>query len=119
MTLLHKNKYIIALLFLAAIAISGCAEINPFEMPGEVIRRPLGPASIKIGMSKEEVVSKWGEPDIVNKLAVENVIGGINEEWVYKAKRYTPIPIDAGYLNKTQYLYFDGNNLARISDEPR
>ena len=116
---LSKNEFTVLLMLVAIIAISGCAEINPFEAPGEVIRHPLGPESIRVGMSKEEVISKWGESDIVNKLSAKDASGSQEEEWVYKARRYTPIPLDAGYLHKNKYLYFDGNNLTLITDEPK
>ena len=116
---LSRKEFIIVLIAASAIAISGCAEIDPFEAPGEVIRHPLGSESIRVGMSKEEVMSKWGEPDIVNTLPVKDVSGSQGEEWVYKARRYAPIPLDAGYLHKNKYLYFDGNNLTLINDKPR
>ena len=114
-----KGVLIMLLLALGALAISGCAEIDPFETPAEVIRHPLGTESIRIGMSKEEVISKWGEPDITNKLPATDVSGSQGEEWVYKARRYTPVPVDVGYLHKNKYLYFDGNNLTLISNEPK
>jgi len=98
---------------------AGCAEINPFEAPGEVLRHPLGSESIRIGMSKEEIILKWGEPDLMNKLSSQDASGSEGEEWVYKARRYTPVPVDAGYLHKNKYLYFDGNNLTLISNEPK
>jgi hypothetical protein len=101
------------------IIINGCAEIDPFKTPGEVMRHPLGPESIRVGMNKEEVISKWGEPDIVNRLPATDASGSPGEEWVYKARRYTPVPLDTGYLHKNKYLYFDGNNLKIISDEPK
>ncbi len=112
-----KNEFIVILLCTVAITLGGCAEINPFEAPGKVIRHPLGTESIKIGMSKEEVISKWRKPDIINELGTTDASGTQREVWVYKARRLTPVPIDAGYLYKNKYLYFDGNNLTRISDE--
>lgn len=115
---LSKNNFIILLILVGVATVSGCAEIDPFEAPGEVIRHPLGRESIRVGMSKEEVISKWGEPDIVNTLPAKDASASQGEEWVYKARRYTPVPLDAGYLHKNKYLYFDGNNLTLISDEP-
>ena len=119
MALLSKHESVILLILLISATISGCAEIDPFKTPAEVIRHPLGQETIRVGMSKEEVISKWGEPDIINKLPVKDASGSQGEEWVYKAKRYTPVPLDSGYLHKNKYLYFDGNNLAGISSEPR
>ncbi len=114
-----KNTLLILSLVGGIFAINGCAEINPFEAPAEIIRHPLGSESIRVGISKEEVIAKWGEADLVNKLTTTDASGSQGEEWVYKARRYTPIPIDVGYLHKNKYLYFDGNNLTAISDEPR
>ena len=123
-----KERRVVASLRIALIAlmttlgffaISGCAEINPFETPGEVIRHPLGSESIRAGMSKEEVVSKWGEPDLVNRLQATDASRSQAEEWVYKARRYTPVPLDSGYLSRNKYLYFDGNSLTAITDEPK
>ncbi|MBL7071769.1 MAG: hypothetical protein ISS26_06340 [Candidatus Omnitrophica bacterium] len=114
-------KKIINSLLLVSICLAacGCAEIDPFTAPGEVIRNPLGRENIRVGMSKDEVVSNWSEPDIVNILPAKDAIGSQGEEWVYRARRYTPVPLDSGYLNKNKYLYFDGNNLVAIMDEPR
>ena len=114
-----RNEFIAILLCIVAITSGGCAEINPFETPSEVIRHPLGTELIKTGMSKEEVISKWGKPDLVNELGTIDASGTQQEEWIYKAKRLTPVPIDSGYLYKNKYLYFDGNNLTLISDEPK
>ena len=114
-----KKWLVLLLLSGIGLAIGGCAEIDPFETPAEVIRNPLGPESIRVGMTKEEVASKWGEPDLVNELPSRDASGSRGEEWVYKAKRYTPVPLDSGYLNKNKYLYFDGNNLTFIGDEPK
>ena len=114
-----KNTLVFLLVALGILAIGGCAGIDPFEAPGEVLRHPLGRESIRAGMSKEEVISKWGEPDITNTLPPTDASGSQGEEWVYKAKRYTPVPLDTGYLHKNKYLYFDGNNLTTISSEPK
>ncbi len=113
-------KYRIApLLFLLMVCIAGCAEINPFEVPGEVLNHPLGTESIGTGSAKEEVIREWGKPDIINKLGAQDETGTQREEWVYKARRVTPVSVDAGYLSKNKYLYFDGNHLTLISSEPK
>ena len=119
MTSSYKSYITLSLLFILAMGIYGCAEINPFEAPEEVIRHPLGTESIKIGMSKEEVIKKWGKPDIINKLGAQDATGSQREEWIYKARQYAAIPVDAGYLSKNKYLYFDGNNLTLIADAPK
>ena len=115
-----KNKYVLyAALLLAAFTLQGCAGINPFEAPQTVLNHPLGTESIGIGMSKQEVLSVWGKPDITNKLGFSDSSGTQIEEWIYKARDYSPVSVDAGYLSKNKYLYFDGNNLTKISNEPK
>lgn len=120
MTAMHNKRCAMTLLLAAlAIGIYGCAEINPFEAPEEVIRHPLGTESIRTGMTKEEVVKEWGKPDVINKLGSQDATGTEKEEWIYKGRRYAGIPVDAGYLSKNKYLYFDGNNLTLLADEPK
>ncbi len=97
--------------------IVGCAgieEITP--APQEILKRPLGTDSVKVGMTKDEVRSLWGEPDQINYVKNENRWAGEREEWVYKGK-YETLPVDAGYLFKTKKLYFDGENLTNIVEE--
>lgn len=121
MNFIDKKYYIngLFLSFLLIISISGCAEINPFEVSGEVLNHPLGTESIGIGSTKEQVIKEWGKPDIVNKLGAQDRTGTEKEEWIYKARRITPIAIDAGYLSNNKYLYFDGSHLTLISNEPK
>ena len=114
------KKYFVGLLsFLIVLSVAGCAEINPFEAPQEVIKHPLGTESIRTGSRKEAVIKEWGKPDIVNKLGAPDQSGTLKEEWIYKSRPISPIPVDAGYLSKNKYLYFDGNYLTLISDEPK
>lgn len=116
---MNKKYYIAFLSFLLAVCAAGCAEINPFEVPVEVLNHPLGTESIKTGSTREEVIIEWGKPDIINKLGAQDETGTEREEWIYKARRITPVSIDAGYLSKNKYLYFDGNHLTLISNEPK
>lgn len=104
-------RYAVILILLSFI-ISGCAEIEP-PSPEEILRHPLGKGPLSIGMVKEEVVSIWGEPDVINQEDGISRTGTVKEEWVYHA-RYSNIPLDAGYLSKTRHLNFDGNNLVRF-----
>ena len=119
MNLPDKKYLMFFLLFLLVVRAVGCAEINPFEAPAEVLKHPLGTESIRTGSTKEAVIKEWGKPDIINKLGAEDETGSLKEEWVYKSKLISPIPVDAGYLSKNKYLYFDGNHLTSISDEPK
>lgn len=108
---LFKSVFVIILIsFLGA-----CADITP-PTPEYVLKRPLGTDSVKLGMTKGRVKELWGEPDQVNLIEDEKRWGGRREEWVYVA-RYSTIPVDAGYLSRTQKLYFDGENLTNIVKE--
>ena len=67
-----------------------------------------------IGMTKDEVVSIWGQPDVINKIGISKGLGGTKkEEWIYHPS-YSGVPVDKGYLSKARYLYFDGNNLVSV-----
>ena len=107
-----SNFFIImcALIFLA-----GCAEMD-IPTPKDIIQKPLGTDSIRRGMNKDQVRALWGEADNISYEKIEEA-GTLRsrEVWIYKA-RYSAIPVDADYLSKTKYLYFDGNSLAKISD---
>ena len=99
------------------LSLAGCADI-PIPTPGELIERPIGTSSVKIGMTKDRVRELWGEPDQVNLAEDKEKWGGTRVEWVYSA-RYSAIPVDAGYLSKTKKLYFDGENLTNIVEDKR
>ena len=115
-----KKTYILYFLISASsvFIITGCAEIQPFEAPGEVLRHPLGTDPVRLGMTKNEVEALWGPPDQINTMGTADQWGLPKEEWIYKA-RYSKIPIDKGYLYKTKYLYFEGEILTSFGDEPK
>ncbi|MFH1411169.1 MAG: outer membrane protein assembly factor BamE [Candidatus Omnitrophota bacterium] len=102
-------------IFLLSFLSAGCAEM---EMPGtaEILRDPLGKGTVTVGMTKEQVVLVYGDPDI-KQTVTSDAWGGSREEWFYKA-RYSALPVNAGYLSKDLYLYFDGDSLTNISVDP-
>jgi len=106
---------IIALIVLMGAMLIGCAIIENIPTPQDVLRKPMGTESIKIGMSKAQVESLWGKPDDISMVENKDRWGGAREMWVYTAQ-YDSIPVNAGYLSKTQKLYFDGDNLTNISE---
>lgn len=93
----------------------GCAGIQPPDTD-EILRHPLGTESVKLGMTKAEVESKWGKPDEVRMIEDPKRWKDPREEWVYRPNIGSSIPVDAGFLSKTKRLCFDGNNLTDISD---
>ena len=94
--------------------IVGCAALS-VPTPNDVLKKPFGTESIKIGMTKQQVESLWGKPDDIKMVEDKTRWQGPREMWVYRAQ-YGAIPVDAGYLSKTQKLYFDGKNLTDISE---
>jgi outer membrane protein assembly factor BamE (lipoprotein component of BamABCDE complex) len=94
-------------------ALIGCSTIAP--IPEDIANHPFGTESIRVGMSKNEVESKWGKPDEVKTIEDKEKWKGSREVWVYHAN-YSAIPVDAGYFSKTKKLYFDGDNLTNISE---
>jgi hypothetical protein len=93
--------------------ICGCSTLA-IPSPDDIIKKPLGTESVKIGMTKGRVESIWGKPDQVTTIENKEKWASPREVWTYDA-RYGAIPVDAGYLSKTQKLYFDGDNLTEIS----
>ena len=84
--------------------------------PQEIIKTPIGTSSVKIGMTKNQVVDLWGEPDSKRTMENADKWAGTREEWLYRG-RYKNLPVDAGYLSKTKKLYFDGDNLTNIAED--
>ena len=97
------------------ILLAGCADI---EVPqGErFLKDPAGEGSLKTGMTKAQVVSVYGEPDIKGTV-ISDEWNEPREEWIYNATA-SVLPVGAGYLSEDLYLYFDGKNLTNISRKP-
>lgn len=116
---ISKNIYILFSLVVLAVSsalLAGCAGIDPFDAPKEIMKNPLGSSPLRIGMSKDQVKSIWGEPDQINALEPADEWQTPRAEWVYLG-RYTKIPLDKSYLFKSKYLIFDGDNLVCVGDE--
>ena len=111
-TLLSGFKLLLA--FSIFLCLSGCAVVETFPTPKEIVTKPLGTESVKKGMSQNEVRSIWGAPDQVNEVEDKERWGGKRTEWVYFGR--SKLPIDAGYFHKTQRLYFDGDSLTNITE---
>ncbi|MCK5451468.1 MAG: hypothetical protein KAI70_06860 [Candidatus Omnitrophica bacterium] len=108
-----KKQQILGLMLLAVVfAVSGCADI---EVPGtkQILSEPLGNPTVKIGMTKDEVLTIYGEPDL-KRSVVSGEWSDSREEWYYRG-RYPSLPVGASYLTEDLYLYFDGENLTTIS----
>jgi len=108
-------KYII-ILYIAAVCV-GCSEFD-LPTPEYILKRPIGTESVKIGMTKDHVMELWGGADekYFEKIEEAGIVRN-REVWVYRG-RYEGVPVDAGYLSKTKYLYFDGINVTNITEKP-
>ena len=104
----------LAVFLLLPILFFGCAGIEP-PSPREILENPLGKGPLRIGMTREEVRSLWGNPDQVNKQNSDS-LGSFKEEWVYEARYPGALPADVGYVSKSKYLVFDGENLVSFRD---
>ena len=109
------SKYKLAVLFVLACLLTGCADFDA-PRPMQIIKTPIGPDAAKIGMSKSEVLSLYGDPD-AKRAVIADKWSGEREEWFYKA-RIAGLPVNADYLADDLYLYFDGNSLTTISRRP-
>ncbi|MFQ5952007.1 MAG: outer membrane protein assembly factor BamE, partial [Candidatus Omnitrophota bacterium] len=93
---------------------AGCADI---EIPktSQLIKNPL-PNTVRVGMTKDQVVDIYGDPNIKDTV-VSDKWAGTREEWIYKAEM-SALPVSTNYLGEDLYLYFDGDNLTNVSKEP-
>lgn len=104
------------LVFLCLCAlVAGCADI---EVPKteNLLKEPLGGGSLKIGMTKDQVVDLYGDP-VTKSMVTSAEWNEPREEWFYRAT-YSALPVGAGHLSEDLYLYFDGENLTTISRKP-
>lgn len=82
----------------------------------DLLKVPLGDGGLNPGMTKAQVVQRYGDPDI-KSLAESKEWKEPREEWFYRAT-FDALPVNAGYLSEDLYLYFDGDNLTNISKKP-
>lgn len=112
----RTDSRVMSLAFIMIISIlpllCGCSTLA-IPHPDEIISKPLGTESVKIGMTKHQVESIWGKPDQVTMVEDRKKWSSPREVWTYNAQ-YSAIPVDAGYLSNSQKLYFDGENLTEI-----
>ena len=112
-----KFFYYFLILALSFTYLTGCGD-GSFPTPQEIIKQPIGPDSIKRGMPKDRVKDLWGEPDEVSYEEIaDNGQTRFREVWVYR-KWAGMIPVDADYLSKTKYVYFDGSSVTNITETP-
>ena len=109
-----NNIKLILVVFLF-INLAGCADIT-LPTPKDIIEKPIGAGSVKIGMTKSQIKEIWGGPDQVNYIENDERWGGPREEWVYFPMSSKTLPVGYGYFSKTRKLYFDGENLTNLVD---
>ncbi|MBF0252931.1 MAG: hypothetical protein HQL29_03860 [Candidatus Omnitrophica bacterium] len=110
-----SNCFVLMFLFVSVFLFYGCAEFD-VPTPGKILNNPMGSSIVKIGMTKNEVNSLYGTPDL-KRTVYSTDWEAPREEWYYKANMNI-LPISAGYLTDDVYLYFDSNSLTNISDAP-
>lgn len=104
-----KRLYLVLSIMLIY-SLSGCAEIEP-PNPEAIISPWSSMPNIRLGDTKEDVLSRWGEPDEKRQVGVDE-LGVAKEQWLYYG-RYPMVPVDYQYVSKTKHLYFEGNILVR------
>lgn len=113
---MKKSHMINALIVILFFTLSGCAEIET-PQPAQIIKNPIGPSAAKIGMTKSQVTSIYGDPDVKSAAIASDAWEEEREEWLYRA-RVDTLPVSADYLAEDLYLYFDGDRLTNISKTP-
>lgn len=104
---------VILALSAGVICLAGCAGIEP-PNPNSILKHPLG-TMLRVGLTKDQILAQWGEPDL-KEYDDAGKWGNAKEKWTYYA-RYGEVPVNAGYLSKTQYLFFDGKNLVKFTEQ--
>lgn len=94
---------------------AGCAYFD-MPTPKEIIKQPIGTITLRRGMSKDEVISKWGKPDSKKEYTTCDPMGICKEEWTYNA-RVGRSPFESNYFSKTQRLFFDGESLTNWTQD--
>ncbi len=92
---------------------SGCAEIKT-PTPLDVLKAPLGKNPVEIGMTRAEVLERWGDPDEINPDFIDEKRERM-EQWIYFA-RYPKDPFQINYLATNKYVYFVGERAIRIHE---
>ncbi|HBA88530.1 MAG TPA: hypothetical protein DCZ75_11285 [Geobacter sp.] len=72
---------------------------SPYKMWTKKINKHIEEGKIFIGMSAEQVVASWGEPDDMNRSVGK---WGVHEQWVYRGAN--------------TYLYFENDKLTSFQD---
>lgn len=103
------------LFFLAIVTVlCGFGDMRPtgFERVGSgMFQEPL-----RLGMSKGEVRSRWGEPDHMEPIAGDK-LGLQREEWIYEGRSKSTAVFDYRFFYPTQRLVFEGDSLIKIGTE--
>lgn len=108
---LHRIAGIVSLLVVAG---TGCSDfIAPTGKYAVTHPWDAGPP-ISRGTSKAEILEKWGQPDTIVPLGVDE-LGLPKEEWIYQAK--ADVPIDYRYLSKNKRIVFTGDHVTGWHDE--
>jgi len=102
-----SNKFILICLSAALVSFSGCSSFSPYKMEirqGNYIS-PEMRKKIKVGMSRQQVISVLGSP------LVSDVFHANRWDYIYRFE-------DKGKLVEQQHLtlYFDGDFVKRIED---
>jgi hypothetical protein len=114
----RMNKILIYLLGGAIVlGTVGCAVLEPTDPKNKLSSHTIGFGPINIGMTKDEIRSLWGDPDIIRYVGESQDLGQTSkEEWIYYG-RISQLPVNYGYLAKALHLYFDGQNLTGYKQE--
>jgi len=101
-------RYVMILCIVVGIFTAGCAGIEP-PSPNRLMPPWNGASPLHLGDSKDLVLDKWGEPDRIAQIGVDDV-GLVQEEWIYDGT-YPVLEIESKILAKSESLIFTGNAL--------
>ena len=102
-------RIFISLILLVLMA--GCSDFKSPTQNLTVESVVGGGPSLAVGMTQDDVLSKWGHPD-EKKQAGDTRWGAPKEIWIYRAW-FPAVPVDYRYVSKGRRLFFEGDSLVR------
>jgi len=104
----------IILMAIGLMLLSGCADVKT-PSAHYALTHPLSTKTMVVpGTSKEEVIEKWGEPNEIVDVGVDDM-GLKKEAWIYEAW-FPGVPLDHKHFSRRKKIYFVGDHVIYYED---
>lgn len=104
----------IILMVIGLMLLSGCTDVKT-PSAHYALTHPLSTKTmVVLGTSKEEVIEKWGEPNEIVDVGVDDT-GLKKETWIYEAW-FPGVPLDHKHFSRRKKIYFVGDYVTGYKD---